>query len=154
MAGPFEDREIASVDYVRAQRAAALDELPEMRIQLGRAAGDVERADARSLEVAQHRVHRLPVHLLGARGTRVDVAVHAGLVAFVAEVDLERLETLAAYRGKVRDLEERERRVHGAVFLFTFARACRPSSRAKRDTFRRPRWAPARAAFPSCRSSD
>ena len=98
---------------MRAERAGALDQLPEMQIQLGRAAGNVERADARGLEVAQHGMHRLAVHLLGARGTRVDVAVHAALVAFVAEVDLERLETLAAYRGKVRDFEERERRVHG-----------------------------------------
>src|SRR5712691_1216065 len=62
------------------------------------APGDVERADAGSLEVAQHGVHRLPVHLLGARGAGVDVAVHAGLVALVAEVDLKRFETLAAYR--------------------------------------------------------
>ena len=34
-------------------------------------------------------------------------------VAFVAEVDLERLETLAAYRGKVRDFEKGKRCVHG-----------------------------------------
>src|SRR5258708_16304942 len=58
-------------------------------------------------------MHRLPVHLLGARGARIDVAVHAGLVALVAEVDLKRLETLAAYRGKVGDFEKGERRVHG-----------------------------------------
>src|SRR5256885_9316136 len=113
LAGLFENGEIAAVDHVRAQRASTVNVLPAMRIELGRAAGDVERADARSLEVAQHGVHRLPVHLLGARGASVDVAVHAGLVALVAEVDLERRETLAAYRGKVGDFEEGERRVHG-----------------------------------------
>src|SRR5207247_11453223 len=106
-------------------------------------AGDVERADARSLEVTQHGAHRLAVHLLGARGTGVDVAVHAGLVALVAEVDLKRLETLAAYRRKVGDLEERQRCVHGCAFLFSLARAFRPSSRARRAISRRPRWAPA-----------
>src|SRR6266480_6236255 len=117
LAGLFENGEIAAVDDVRAERAGALDELPEMRIQLRRAPGDVERADARGLEVTQHGVHRLAVHLLGARGARVDVAVHAGLVAFVAEVDLKRRETLAAYRGKLGDFEEGERRAHGCVLL-------------------------------------
>src|SRR5207248_2468833 len=136
----------------RAERAGSRNQFAEVRIQLRRAARDVEHAHARGLEVAQHGVHGLQVHLLGARGAGVDVAVHAGLVALVAEVDLERLETLAAYRGKARDFEERERGVHGAVLLLTLARACRPSSRGKRDTFLRLRWAPARAAFPWCRS--
>jgi len=35
---------------VRTERAGAFDELAKVQIQLGRAAGDVERADARGLD--------------------------------------------------------------------------------------------------------
>src|SRR5258706_11990720 len=53
LAGLFENGEIAAVDYVRAERASALDELPEMRIELGRPSGDVVRTDTGSLEGTQ-----------------------------------------------------------------------------------------------------
>src|SRR6266705_2362781 len=125
LAGLFENGEIASVDHVSAERAGAPDELPEMRIQLGCAAGDVERADARGLEVAQHGVHRLPVHLLGARGTRVDVAVHAGLVALVAEVDLKRFQALPCAEREIGDLEKGKRCVHR--LFSSYFRACLPT---------------------------
>jgi len=47
--GLLENGEIAAVDHVSAERAGALDQFVKMRVQLGRAAGYVERADARGL---------------------------------------------------------------------------------------------------------
>ena len=44
----------------------------------------------------EDEVDRLAVHLLGAVRPGIDVAVHAGLVAAVAEIDLQRVEPAAA----------------------------------------------------------
>jgi len=62
----------------------------------------------------EHRVDRGAVHLLGAVRAGVDVAVHAALVAGVAEVDLQGLDALAAQRREVGDLEQRQGGVHAA----------------------------------------
>ena len=60
---------------------AARHQAAEFAIQLRRAAGDVERRDAPLLKECEHVSALAGVHLLGAFGPRIDVAVHAGLVA-------------------------------------------------------------------------
>jgi hypothetical protein len=80
-----------------------------MRVELGGAAGNVQRTHARSFEVPQHDAYRLEIHLLGAGRAGVDVAMHAALIAFVAKIDLERLEGFPADCRKLADLEERKR---------------------------------------------
>jgi hypothetical protein len=107
-----EDRQIAAVDHADARAARAADEMPEMRVQLRRAAGDVDGAHPRCRQHGENLVDRLPGHHLAAVGTRIDVAVQAGLVASVAEVDLQRLERASRHGRKVGVLEQGQRGVH------------------------------------------
>jgi hypothetical protein len=58
-------------------------------MQLGRAAGDVEGRDEGVRQDPQAGLDNIREHRLGAVGTRVHVAVAAGLVALPADVDLE-----------------------------------------------------------------
>jgi hypothetical protein len=80
-----------------------LHEVAELRMQLRRAAGDVERRDV--VEKAEHRGDVLRGHHLGARGPGVHMAVHAALVAAIADIELERVELSAPDRWE-RDLFE------------------------------------------------
>jgi enoyl-CoA hydratase/carnithine racemase len=71
-----------------------------MRIQLGRAAGQVDAAHAGAGgEEIDHRIDGLGGHLLGALRAGIDVAVQAALVAAVAEVELQGLDPRAACRA-------------------------------------------------------
>ena len=63
-----------------------------MRVELRRAAGDVERRDAPPRQEREHEVDDLARHLLGAVRAGIDVAVHAGLVAAIADIDLQGIE--------------------------------------------------------------
>ena len=69
-----------------------------MRVELRRAAGDVEGGDALAFEEGEHDPDDLGGHFFGAVGARVDVAMHAGLVAAIADIDLERVEPAAPDR--------------------------------------------------------
>ena len=59
-----------------------------MGVHLGRAAGDVERAEAASRKGREHRLHRLALHALGALRAALQEAVAARKVAAVAHVHL------------------------------------------------------------------
>jgi hypothetical protein len=72
-----------------------------VRVELGRAAGQVDSADRGSLEKAQYCLHCFPVHHFGPCWRRIDVTMQAGLIAFVAEVDLQRFQPPAVDGGKV-----------------------------------------------------
>ena len=64
-----------------------------MRVELGRAAGDVDRVGARPVERGEAEVDRLAIHVLRhAIGPGVHVAMAAGHVAEPPHVDLEDLE--------------------------------------------------------------
>src|SRR5581483_4615509 len=92
LAGLFENREIAPIHHFRAEAARLADEVAEMRIELGGAAGYIQRAHDGDAQVVDHRLHRGKVHRLGAVRAGGYVAVHATLVASVAEVDLQDLD--------------------------------------------------------------
>jgi len=71
-----------------------------MRVQLGGAAGDVHDAGVGLAEGSEAKLDRLAAHHLGgAIRTRVDMAVLAGHVAELADVDLEDLDPGGAQAG-------------------------------------------------------
>ena len=74
-------REVAPVHHVTAEPPRALDQPTEVRIQLRRAAGDVDRRDLASRERVETQRHRLARHHLAPIRSRIDVAVPARLVA-------------------------------------------------------------------------
>ena len=112
-AGLVQDREVAAVDDPESEGARLLHQPPEVRVQLRRAAGDVQRGDAARPQHREDLVDRLRRHHLPAVGARVDVAVQAGLVAAVAEVDLQRIDGAPGEGREVGLAEQRQRRVHG-----------------------------------------
>ena len=88
-----QNREIAAVDDALAARHAFVHQVAEVRVELGRAAGDVDRGRRGAVERGEAQVDRLAAHHLGgAVGPGVDVAMAAGHVAQLADVDLEDLE--------------------------------------------------------------
>jgi hypothetical protein len=99
---------------VHAHAACGADDAPEMRVQLRRAAGDVERSDPPPFKERQNGIGGLAAHLLGAMRARADMAMHAGLVAAVADIDLQRVEPSAANRREGYLLEPRQTLVHAA----------------------------------------
>ncbi len=87
---------------------ARMHQPAEMRIELGRAAGDVERRDAPALEQREHEVDRSrPPSPRCGSGPAFDVAMHAGLVAAIADIDLQRVEPAAADRRERDRFEQR-----------------------------------------------
>ncbi|MOA07867.1 hypothetical protein D3C78_1275930 [compost metagenome] len=89
------------------------DDLPEARVQLGRAAGQVEGVQRMAVEHLAQERHVGVVHALVARRPGVDVAVQAALVAAVGQVDLQGFQRAAAQGGKVQGVEQRQGGVHG-----------------------------------------
>jgi len=112
-----QDGQVAAVHHVYAAVAAQGTRLAhqpaEVRVQLRRATGQVERPDVLGRQHVEHRVHGGLVHLLGAAGPGVYMAVHAGLVAGVAQIDLQGLDGAAAQRREVGDPEQRQGGVQG-----------------------------------------
>src|SRR6185295_13282600 len=79
--------------HVLAESRGALDEAVEPGMELGRASGDVQRADARvALEDLEALRDALGRHHLAARGRSVDMAVAALLVAQLGDVHLQRVD--------------------------------------------------------------
>ena len=107
-----QDGEVAAVDHLDAERPRRAHQVAKPGVQLGRPAGEVEGADATRGEHLRDQGHRPGVHHLGAIGAGVHVTMHAGLVAAIAEIDLQRGGGLATDGGKVGGLEQRERGVH------------------------------------------
>ena len=65
----------------------------------------------------EHRVGDLARHLLGAVRPGIDVAMEAGLVAAIADIDLQRVEPAAAERRKGNGIEQRQHVAHGRSSL-------------------------------------
>ena len=93
VAGQEQHREVAPVDDVFAPVEARVDQAPEVRVQLRRAAREVHGVRLGAVERRQTGVHGVGVHLLtGPVRPRVDMAMPTGHVAELAEVHLEVLE--------------------------------------------------------------
>src|SRR6266571_6659351 len=110
-----------------------------MRIQLRRAAGDVEYFYSGDLEKDQHIGDRLARHQLGALRAGIDVAVHAALVALVAEIDLQRFQAPAPERREAVSPHQGERGVHALVVALPGRGLTTPRARSgrRRATARR-----------------
>ena len=87
----FKNGEIAAIHDADVHGACGGYQAAKVRIELRSTAGDVKRGDALSRKERQHRADHLPRHLFGAVRAGTDVTVHAGLIAAIADIDLERL---------------------------------------------------------------
>ena len=84
----LQDGEVASIHHLDAAPARAGHQAAEIRIELGRAAGDVERRDAPARDKIEHDIGDLGRHFFGAVRPGIDVAMETGLVAAIADIDL------------------------------------------------------------------
>jgi hypothetical protein len=119
------DGEVAAVDHLHIQTPGRLDQPAETRMQLRRAAGQVERGQVARFQHARDELDGCVVHRFGTVRACVDVAVQAGLVAAVAEVDLQGGESATLQFGEIRCLEEGKGVVHETLMFdvsrdFTF----------------------------------
>ena len=116
------DRQVAPVHHMTPGGTGAADDVAEEWVQLGRAAGDIERGNVARFEKPQARVDDFRRHDLGAIRAGIHVAMVAGLVAPLADVHLKhrdagRAQGMVARRGG-RRLEgpgERQRRQRRAL---------------------------------------
>jgi two-component system LytT family response regulator len=92
VAGLEQNGEVAPVDHAHAHAAGHPHEAPEMRIQLRRTPGEVEDAGTRCTQGRNHLFDGRRIHRLGPVRSGGDMTMLAGLVADVAEVDLEGVE--------------------------------------------------------------
>jgi hypothetical protein len=83
-----------------------------MWIELGRATRDIEDGNLLTAKKFQHQIRDVARHLLGSGRTRIDVAVETGLVAAVANVDLQRFKLAAMDGGKANLVEKWKRIAH------------------------------------------
>ena len=112
VSGLFQDSEVAAVHDVDAERAGARHQPPEVRIDLRRAAGDIEARDLLPFKECQRDIDNVRRHLLGAVRARVDMAVDAALVAAVADIELQRIEPPAPDRRERNLFEQRQGLAH------------------------------------------
>ena len=97
-----EHRQVTAVDHVTAELLRFDHQAPEVRVQLRRAAGQVDGRDARTrTEQVEDAGRDGLAHDLGPRRTGLDVAVVARLIAALADVPgtPERAEPVAYERG-------------------------------------------------------
>ena len=71
----FEDGQVTAVDDVAPACPELRDEPTKMRVQLGRAASDVDGRDLEAIDRFEAKLHRLASHDLGAVRACVDVTV-------------------------------------------------------------------------------
>ena len=102
-----QNRQIAAVDRRDTEHSRCPNEVAKVGIQLRRPAGDVDELYPGSLHECDDRLHDLARHLLGARRPRVHVTVQARLVAAVAQIDLQGIQTTAPYGREIARLEKR-----------------------------------------------
>ena len=93
-----QDAQIAAIHHVAPERAGAFHYPAEARIQLGCAAGDVHDRDIGLFQGGHAQLGGLARHLLGAVGPGIDMAMAAGLVAELADIDLEHTDAGGAQR--------------------------------------------------------
>ena len=98
--GQQQHGEVAAVDDAPAQREGLRHQEAELRVELRRPAGDVEGGDPGLPAQELHDLlGRLAADHLAAVGAGVHVAVGAGLVAELADVDLQDLDRVGLERG-------------------------------------------------------
>ena len=114
LAGDFENGEIAAIHHAHTHGTGGGHQSAKVRVELRRAAGDVESWQALSRKESEHRVDHLARHFLAAVRAGVDVAVHAGLVATISDIDLKRIEPAPPKRRKGNLLKPRPGIAHGA----------------------------------------
>jgi hypothetical protein len=86
-------RQVATIHHTAFERNRGFDQILKMIIQLGSAAGYIQRRDVRDLEKAQYRIDRFPAHHLRTSRSRFDMTVNASLVAVFAHIHLEHVDT-------------------------------------------------------------
>ena len=92
----FEDnRQIAAIHDMPPEPARRFDQIIEIRVQLRRAAGDIESRNVRGAKKTQHRVDIFPAHHLLARRPRLDMAVNARQIAIAPQIDLQDIDGAA-----------------------------------------------------------
>ena len=84
---------LAEAERTLPEGGRRLDQIIEVRVQLGSAPCDIERRNIRGGEEGQDALHGLPAHHLGSGRTGLDVTVNAGLVAVLAHVDLQDIDS-------------------------------------------------------------
>ncbi len=94
-----EHGEVAPHDHLPSERAGLLHEEGKVRVQFRRTAGQVDGVNARArCQQGQHSLRCRSRHHFRSFGSRVNVAMMAGLVAQLADVDLEGPQLLAPQR--------------------------------------------------------
>jgi len=106
------DGQIAAIHDMNVECARLCDQIAELRVELGRAAGDIQRRHARAAQVLQDLVDDLARHGLRARRPGIDVAMDTALIATIAEIDLQHFHGIARNRGELGLLEQGQRSVH------------------------------------------
>ena len=108
----LQDCEVAAIHHFDAEFACLAHQPPEMRIEFGRSAGDVERRYLLTAKKVQDQVGDRTGHFFGSVGPGIDVTMDAGLVAAIADVDLQRFQLAAPDRRKSNLVEQRQRVAH------------------------------------------
>ena len=114
LAFDFENGQVAAVHDADPALAGGGHQPAEMRIEFGRAAGDIERRNPLPFEEGDDRVDRLARHFLDAVRSGCDVAMHAGLVAAITDIYLQGVEAAAGEGGKWNPVEQRSGIMHAA----------------------------------------
>ena len=81
---------VTTVDHPHSmyQPVGGMDQIAKAWVELGSAAGQIQLTDAAATQQRDHRGNIVIRHALGAVRTGIDMAVQAGLVAEIAQVDL------------------------------------------------------------------
>ena len=99
-----------------AHSPRALDQVSKIWMQLWRSSGDVDSGYVRRVQDLEAFLEDITRHNFGAVGSGVDVTMAAGLIALLADVDLEDIDTGGAERIEARLCEgclERPREWNG-----------------------------------------
>src|SRR5690625_6411571 len=91
-------------------------------MHLRRAAGQIQGLNASRFEHLNNELNGVIAHHLLASRARVDVAVHTGLIALVAQVHLQRVQLAAMNGGKIRD--RKSTRLNSSHVAISYAVFC------------------------------
>ena len=108
----LQNGEITTVHNFNAKFARFAHKPTKMRIEFGCSACNVEGRDLLVAKKIQHQLSDVAPHLLSSSRAGIDVTMETGLVATIANIDLQRFQLAAAYRGKRNLVEQRKRVAH------------------------------------------
>src|SRR6188508_2422671 len=86
-----DDGQVTAIHHMAIHGTCGFDQIVEIRVQLGRAAGEIQRGNAAAGEKREHGFDSFAAHHFCARGTRFDMAMDARQVAVTAEIHLQRI---------------------------------------------------------------